>query len=109
MKYKQQFSTKPRSRRRQLSFARSMIGKRAKSGGEDDGNSDVPMSSGSTSVSDSIVESEISSSTDQGVTVSISYHCLRHIIHDYLAKFRVQYPRRERPQKTYNRLFTFCI
>ena len=104
MKYKQQFSTKPRSRRRQLSFARSMIGKRAKSGGEDDGNSDVPMSSGSTSVSDSIVESEMSSSTDQGVTVSISYHS----IHDYLAKFRVQYPRRERPQKTYNHLFTFC-
>ena len=102
MKYKQQFSKKPRSRRRQLSFARSMIGKRAKSGGEDDRNSDVPMSSGSTSVS------EMSSSTDQGVTVSISYHCLRHIIHDYLAKFRVQYPRRERPQKTYNRLFTFC-
>ena len=108
MKYKQQFSTKPRSRRRQLSFARSMISKRAKSGGEDDGNSDV-QGSGSTSVSDSIVESEMSSSTDQGVTVSISYHCLRHIIHDYLAKFRVQYPRRERPQKTYNRLFTFCI
>ena len=107
MKYKQQFSTKPRYRRRQLSFARSMIGKRAKSGGEDDGNSDVPMSSGSTSVS--IVESEMSSSTDQGVTVSISYHCLRHIIHDYLAKFRVQYPRCERPQKTYNCLFTFCI
>ena len=106
MKYKQQFSTKPRSRRRQLSFARSIIGKRAKSGGEDDGNSDVPMSSGSTS--DSIVESEMSSSTDQGVTVSISYHCLRHIIHDYLAKFQVQYPRHERQQKTYNRLFTFC-
>ena len=81
MKYKQQFSTKPRFRRRQLSFARSMIGKRAKSGGgEDDGNSDVPMTSGSTSVS------EMSSSTDQGVAVSISYHCLRHIIHDYLAK-----------------------
>ena len=65
--------------------------------------------SGSTSVSDSIVESEMSSSTVQGVTVSISYHCLRHIIHDYLAKFRGEYPRRERPQKTYNRLFTFCI
>ena len=81
LKSKQQFSTKPRSQRRQLSFARSMIGKQAKSGGEDTGNSDVPMSSGSTS--DSIVES---SSTDQGV--SISYHCLRHIIHDYLAKFQ---------------------
>ena len=85
LKSKQQFSTKPRSQRRQLSFARSMIGKQAKSGGEDTGNSDVPMSSGSTS--DSIVESEeMSSSTDQGV--SISYHCLRHIIHDYLAKFQ---------------------
>ena len=62
LKSKQQFSTKPRSQRRQLSFAYSMIGKRAKSGGEDDGNSDVPMSSGSTSVSDNIVESEEMSS-----------------------------------------------
>ena len=71
-----------------MSLARSMIGKRAKSGGEDDG----PMPSGRTS--ESVVESEeMSSSTELGV--SISYHCLRHVFHNYLAKFRVQYPRRD--------------
>ena len=82
LKAKQQFGVKRKSRRQQLSLARSTIGKRMKSGGGDDGNSDVPMAMPSSTSSASVVDA---SSTELGV--SISYRRLRHVIHNYMAKY----------------------
>ena len=83
MKAKQQFGVKRKSRHQQLILARSAIGKRIKSGGGDDGNSDVPMPSTSSA---SVVEA---STTELGV--SISYRRLRRVIHNkiFCEQYRV--------------------
>ena len=76
-KAKRQFSTKPMSRCRQLSLARSVIRKREKGGSEADTNADAPVaghSAGPVAVQLEAEPEQMPSSTE--LDVRISYHCL---------------------------------